>query len=56
MKQPKKLTRTQKECLSEVVDDVTRWRLLEEDRVAWRVINLDTKEKLWIQKPNYLVN
>ena len=50
MKQTKKLTYIQKQKLSEMGIDPADFRLSEEDKTAWLVINEKTKETIWIPK------
>lgn len=53
MKQPKKLTRNQKEYLVKIgydPEDVKSIRFYEEDDSAMFLVNLSTNETFWVEK------
>lgn len=45
MKRPKKMTRTQKECLSRKGFNPKDYQYIEEDGIAWRFVHKETNEK-----------
>ena len=49
-KQPKKLTLTQKKLLTAAGYDTIKYMFVEEDAVAIRVVNKETKETEWVGK------
>lgn len=50
MKQPKKLTRKQKECLSAHHLNADNWMLIEETEFYLKVINKESKRKRTLDK------
>ena len=50
MKQPKKLTRDQKEQLTRKGYDPSKFRFVEEDSTCWLFLNPETEERIWIEK------
>jgi hypothetical protein len=50
MKRPKKMTRTQKECLSRKGFNPKDYIFVEEDWIAWRFVHKETSETVWIRK------
>lgn len=50
MKQTKKLTYIQKRKLSSIGIDARKYRYVEEDKVAWLLVNDETKETIWVPK------